>query len=46
MNRDSGRQHGKRTTKGGRADIRRVLYMATLTARRCNPVIRAFSSSS
>lgn len=42
MNRDSGRQRGKRTTKAGRGDIRRVLYMATLTARRCNPVIRAF----
>lgn len=42
MNRDSGRQQGKRTTKAGRGDIRRVLYMATLTARRCNPVIRAF----
>lgn len=42
INRDSGRQHGKRSTKGGRGDIRRVLYMATLTARRYNPVIRAF----
>ena len=42
MNRDSGRHQGKRTTKGGRGDIRRVLYMATLTARRYNPVIRAF----
>ena len=26
MNRDSGRQSGKRSTKGGRGDIRRVLY--------------------
>lgn len=42
INRDSGRQHGKRSTKGGRGDIRRVLYMAVLTARRCNPVIKAF----
>ena len=42
MNRDSCRQSGKRSTKGGRGDIRRVLYMAALTARRYNPVIRAF----
>lgn len=42
MNRDSGRQSGKRSTKGGRGDIRRVLYMAALAARRWNPVIRAF----
>jgi transposase len=27
---------------GGRAAVRSVLYMATLTARRCNPVIRTF----
>ena len=42
INRDSGRQSGKRSTKGGRGDIRRVLYMAVLTARRINPVIKAF----
>lgn len=42
INRDSGRQQGKRFTTGGRNEIRRVLYMATLTARRYNPVIRAF----
>jgi transposase len=28
--------------RGGRARVRSVLYMATLTAVRCNPVIRAF----
>lgn len=43
MNRDSGRHQGKRTMKGSRGDIRRVLYMAVLTARRYNPVIRAFA---
>jgi transposase len=43
MNRDSGRKQGRRTTTGGRSDIRRVLYMAVLTARRYNPVIRAFA---
>jgi transposase len=43
FNRDSGRFHGKRSIRGGRASIRSVLYMAALTARRCNPVIRAFA---
>jgi len=39
---DSGKMHGKRAIWGGRASIRSVLYMATLSATRCNPVIRAF----
>jgi transposase len=39
---DSGRKHGKRFIKGGRASVRSILYMATLTAIRCNPVIKAF----
>lgn len=43
MNRDSGRQQGKRAIKGGRGEIRQVLYMAVLTARRRNPVIRALA---
>ena len=43
FNRDSGHFHGKRSIWGGRASIRSVLYMATLTARRCNPVIKAFA---
>ena len=43
MNRDSGRQQGKRAIKGGRGEIRQVLYMAALTARRRNPVIRALA---
>lgn len=42
FNRDSGRFHGRRAIWGGRAQVRSVLYMATLTARRVNPVIRAF----
>lgn len=42
-NRDSGRFHGKRSIWGGRASVRSVLYMAALTARRCNPVIRSFA---
>ncbi len=42
FNRDSGRFRGKRSIWGGRAEIRSVLYMSTLTAVRCNPVIRTF----
>ncbi len=40
-NRDSGTCHGARRCWGGRADVRAVLYMATLSAVRCNPVLRA-----
>lgn len=40
---DSGRHRGRRSIAGGRAEVRSVLYMAALTARRCNPVIRAFA---
>lgn len=39
---DSGRYRGKRVIWGGRAAVRRVLYMATLVATRFNPVIRDF----
>ena len=39
---DSGTSRGRRRVQGGRFEIRRVLYMATLTAARRNPVIRAF----
>ena len=42
MNRDSGKMRGRRSIKGGRGDIRAVLYMATMTAIRSNPMIRAF----
>lgn len=42
MNRDSGRKRGKRFIQGGRAEIRSVLYMATLTATRVNPQIKTF----
>lgn len=41
MNRDSGKTEGKRTTWGGRAPVRAVLYMAALSAVRFNPVIRS-----
>ncbi len=42
INRDSGKMRGKRRIQGGRASIRTVLYMATLSATQCNPVIKAF----
>jgi transposase len=42
INRDSGKQRGKRRVQGGRACVRTVLYMATLSATQCNPVIHAF----
>lgn len=43
FNRDSGQFRGRRTIWGGRADVRSTLYMAALTARRYNPLIRAFA---
>jgi len=43
FNHDSGKLRGRRSIWGGRADIRAMLYMATLSARRCNPVIRRFA---
>jgi len=42
LNRDSGQMQGRRTVWGGRAQVRRALYMATLTATRRNAVIAAF----
>jgi len=42
LNRDSGAKRGKRSIRGGRANVRCVLYMATLSATRHNPVIRTF----
>ena len=41
LNRDSGRWRGRRSIWGGRAAVRGVLYMATLTAVRRNPVLEA-----
>jgi transposase len=39
---DSGRHKGKRVCWGGRADLRRTLYMGTICATRFNPPIREF----
>lgn len=41
---DSGKHRGRRRIWGGRADVRRVLYMATQTAIRHNPVIAEFAT--
>lgn len=40
FNNDSGTMRGKRSIRGGRADVRAVLYMATVSASRWNPQIR------
>jgi transposase len=42
MNHDSGQKTGRRRTFGGRSNMRRVLYMATLVATRCNDTIKVF----
>ena len=42
FNRDSGTLRGKRAVWGGRSRVRGALYMGTLSATRCNPVIRDF----
>ena len=41
--RASGKWLGKGHIWGGRKDVRSVLYMAALSARNCNPVIRRFA---
>lgn len=39
---DSGRSRGRRLIKGGRFELRRVLYMAAFVAARRNPTIKPF----
>jgi transposase len=41
FNHDSGAMRGKRAIRGGRSEVRTVLYMATMSATRFNPTIRA-----
>jgi len=41
MNHDSGKKRGYRKTKGGRPEVRSVLYMSALSGIRYNPVIKA-----
>ena len=42
FNRDSGNLRGKRSIWGGRAHLRKIVYMGTLVATRFNPVIKPF----
>ena len=42
MNKDTGNKQGKRSIYGGRGDVRCVLYMAALSAKKHNPFIRTF----
>ncbi len=39
---DTGKTHGERHIKGGRAHVRTALYMAAVAAARSNPDLRAF----
>lgn len=41
-NNDSGEHRGRRTIRGGRVKVRRVLYMAALVATRFNPILKTF----
>ncbi len=43
--RESGKWKGKRFIRGGRSEVRSALYMAALTATRCNPIIADFYQS-
>jgi len=38
----TGKSDKKRPIRGGRSQVRKVLYMAALVATRCNPVIKSF----
>lgn len=42
MANESGTARGRRRVKGGRFEVRRVLYMAVIAAIRYNPIIKAF----
>jgi len=42
FNRDSGQWRGQRRISGGRAPVRRTLYLASLNAVRKNPILNAF----
>ncbi|HKM82813.1 MAG TPA: IS110 family transposase [Candidatus Acidoferrum sp.] len=44
FSRQSGRWQGHQSIFGGRAGVRTVLYMATLSAVRCNPTLHPFYS--
>jgi len=42
LNSDSGKSRGRRIIWGGRSNVRKCLYMATVSATRCNPAIQKF----
>jgi transposase len=42
LNRESGKQRGRRSIVGGRSAVRAALYMAAFNAKRYNPQIREF----
>jgi len=42
VNDDSGERQGRRVICGGRADVRRVLYLAAVSAARFNPGLKVF----
>ena len=41
ITRESGRYKGKRMIQGGQAQVRKVLYMAMMSAMQCNPEFKA-----
>lgn len=43
FNCDSGQYAGQRKVRGGRASVRTALYMAALTGRRFNPILKRFA---
>lgn len=45
FNKDSGPKRGRRKISGGREGVRRTLFMAALSAAKCNPIIRPFYES-
>jgi transposase len=42
LNSDSGKSRGRRIIWGGRSDVRKNLFMATVSAIRCNPTIKKY----
>ena len=42
VNRDSGQMRGKRTIYGGRKSVRQAIYMAALSAKTHNPILREY----
>lgn len=43
FDRESGKWRGRRSCFGGRPQVRSVLYMAVITAKRCNPIIQSLA---